>query len=93
MCAIKYHGLNPAGVFTSEDARAYKPRRELFELALSKTGLNPDEVIHIGDSISSDVKGASALGIKTLWLNRSGKDVPEGVTDIKDLLGALEMIG
>ena len=35
MCAIEYHGLNPAGVFTSEDARAHKPRRELFEPALS----------------------------------------------------------
>ena len=92
MCAIEYHGLNPAGVFTSEDARAYKPRRELFELALSETGLKPDEVIHIGDSISSDVKGASALGIKTLWLNRFGKDVPDGVTDIKDLLEAFNSL-
>ena len=91
MCAIEYHGLNPAGVFTSEDARSYKPRRELFELAFSKTGLKPDEVIHIGDSISSDVKGASALGIKTLWLNRFGKAVPDDVTDIKDLLGALDI--
>ena len=89
MCAIEYHDLKPAGVFTSEDARAYKPRRELFELALSKTGLKPDEVIHIGDSINSDVNGASSVGIKTLWLNRFGKAVPEGVTDIKDLLGAL----
>lgn len=93
MCALKYHGLNPAGVFTSEDARAYKPRRELFELALGKTEFKPEEVIHIGDSISSDVKGASALGIRTLWLNRFGKVVPEGVTDIKDLLGALDIIG
>ena len=92
MCAIEYHGLNPAGVFTSEDARSYKPRRELFELALSKTGLMPDEVIHIGDSINSDVKGASALGIGTLWLNRFGKAVPEGVTDIKDLLESLAVI-
>ena len=91
ICAIEYHGLNPAGVFTSEDARSYKPRRELFELAFSKTGLKPDEVIHIGDSISSDVKGASALGIKTLWLNRFGKAVPDDVTDIKDLLGALDI--
>ncbi len=84
--AIEYHGLKPAGVFTSEDARSYKPRKELFELALSKTGLDPEEVIHIGDSVSSDVKGASALGIRTLWLNRFGKEVPSGVTSISTLL-------
>jgi 2-haloacid dehalogenase/putative hydrolase of the HAD superfamily len=28
-----------------------------------------------------------------LWLNRFGKAVPEGVTDIKDLLGTLDIIG
>ncbi|MBO4580039.1 MAG: HAD family hydrolase [Clostridiales bacterium] len=89
MQAIDYHGLKPAGVFTSEDAGSYKPRKELFELALQKTGLNPDEVIHIGDSISSDVKGASAVGINTLWLNRFGKSVPDGVNSITSLPDAL----
>jgi len=84
--AVEYHNLKPAGIFTSEDARAYKPRKELFELALKKTGLTPEEVIHIGDSISSDVKGASALGIHTLWLNRFGKEVPDGVRSISSLL-------
>ena len=91
--AIEYHNLKPAGIFTSEDARAYKPRKELFELALNKTGFAPDEVIHIGDSISSDVKGASALGIHTLWLNRFGKEVPDGVKSISSLLQVLQSEG
>lgn len=91
--AIEYHNLKPVGIFTSEDARAYKPRRELFELALNKTGFAPDEVIHIGDSISSDVKGASALGIHTLWLNRFGKEVPDGVKSISSLLQVLQSEG
>ena len=89
MQAIDYHGLKPAGVFTSEDAGSYKPRKELFELALQKTGLKPDEVIHIGDSISSDVKGASELGINALWLNRFGKNIPDGVRSISSLPEAL----
>ena len=53
--AIAYHGLKPAGVFTSEDARSYKPRAEIFEMALKKVDLQPDEVLHIGDSLSSDI--------------------------------------
>ena len=89
--AIEYHNLKPAGVFTSEDARSYKPRKELFELALEKTGLAPEEVIHIGDSISSDVKGASALGIHTLWLNRFGKEIPDGIKSISTLLQTFEL--
>lgn len=92
MDAISFHNLSPAGVFTSEDAKAYKPRAELFNLALNSCGLSPNEVIHIGDSISSDVKGASALNIKPLWLNRFGKDVPEGIESIDTLLDAIKVI-
>ena len=87
--AIEYHGLRPSGVFTSEDARSYKPRCELFELALRETGLKSEEVIHIGDSISSDVKGAASVNIRALWLNRFGKDIPEGIECITKLTDAL----
>lgn len=76
-----------------KDARAYKPRAELFNLALKKCGFSADEVIHIGDSISSDVKGASSIGIKPLWLNRFGKELPEGVESIKSLLDAIDVLG
>lgn len=88
--AIAYHGLKPAGVFTSEDARSYKPRAEIFEMALKKVNLQPNEVVHIGDSLSSDIKGASALGINTVWINRGGKVVPEGVVAVKNLLEIFE---
>ena len=84
--AIAYHDLHPAGVFTSEDAKSYKPRTELFELALQRTGLEKDEIIHIGDSVSSDVKGASKVGIRALWLNRFGKNVQDGVESISNLI-------
>lgn len=90
--AAAYHGLAPAGVFTSEDARAYKPRTEPFELALAVTGLKADEVIHIGDSLSGDVKGAARAGIQALWLNRSGREVPEGVRSVGSLLDVLEEV-
>ena len=90
--AIAYHDLHPAGVFTSEDAKSYKPGKELFELALRLTGLLPEEVIHIGDSVSSDVQGAAKAGIRALWLNRFGKSVPEGVESISELPEALAFL-
>ena len=90
--AIRYHDLAPAGIYTSEEAKAYKPRRELFEMALADAGLRPDEVIHIGDSVTSDVKGASAAGIRPIWLNRSGRNIPEGVDCISDLLQVFDRI-
>lgn len=86
LAAVEFHGLKAAGIFTSEDARAYKPRSELFEYALKATGLRTDQVIHIGDSLSSDIKGATALGISTVWVNRSKREIPEGVLSVGDLM-------
>lgn len=91
--AVEFHQLSPSGIFTSEDAKAYKPRKELFELALNTTGLRADEVIHIGDSLSSDVKGASSVGIKAIWLNRFNKENSCGVDSITNLLEALDKLG
>lgn len=89
MAAIEYHNLTPQGVFTSEDAKSYKPHKGLFEMALRKTGLRTDDVVHIGDSLSSDVKGAGALGINTIWLNRSDREVPNNVIAVSNLVEAL----
>lgn len=82
---IAHHGLSPAGVFTSEDARSYKPRPELFRLALDNTGVSPCEVLHVGDSLINDVRGAGRLGITAIWLNREEKPVPDGVQAVRTL--------
>ena len=37
-----------------------------------------NEVVHIGDSLSSDVEGAKRLGINTIWINGKQMDIPEG---------------
>lgn len=92
IAAIEYHGLKPAGVFTSEDAKSYKPRKEIFEMALATTGLLATEVIHIGDSLSSDIKGAHFAGIDAIWINRGNRDVPDGVKSVDNLLKILTFI-
>ena len=84
--AVEYHDFKPAGIVTSEDARSYKPRTEIYNLALSEAGLNSNEVVHIGDSLTSDVKGARDAGINTIWLNRTDREVPSGVVAVKNLL-------
>ena len=89
--AIKLHGLAPTGVYTSENAKSYKPRREIFEMALGEIGLQSNEVIHIGDSINSDIKGAEALGIQAVWLNRFRKSNPNNYTNVKGLIEVFSM--
>ena len=68
-------------VITSEACRAYKPRPEMFRAALSALGRRVDEVLHVGDSIGSDLRGAGAAGIAAAWLNPNGRALPDGVAE------------
>jgi 2-haloalkanoic acid dehalogenase type II len=72
---LKHNGLSFDFVVTSEDCRAYKPRPEPFEKALSLLELPNAGVLHVGDSLSCDVRGAKAQGIPALWLNREGREL------------------
>ncbi|MFD2445319.1 HAD family hydrolase [Bacillus sp. CGMCC 1.16607] len=75
--AINLLHLKVDGVITSEDVRAYKPHSEMFEYALKLSGLSPEEVLHVGDSLTGDVLGANQVGIQSCWLNRSQKSIQE----------------
>lgn len=72
--AIEFHKLKVSGLITSEDVKSYKPRPEMFERALELSNLSKDEVLHIGDSLLSDVNGAMSIGIKSVWINRNNKE-------------------
>jgi 2-haloalkanoic acid dehalogenase type II len=91
--AIGHHRLSFDAVLTSEDVRAYKPRPELFRAAADVIGAPLGRVLHVGDSATSDIAGANALGIPAAWVNRGQKRLPTGlrveyeVTELTDLLG------
>ena len=84
--------LHPAGIICGDMVRAYKPHREIFQKALEVSGLGPEEVIHIGDSVTSDVAGAAAAGITALLLDRKGDKTCEGVTVIHSLTEAIPLL-
>jgi 2-haloalkanoic acid dehalogenase type II len=71
--AINLHNLKVTEVITSEDVKSYKPRSDMFEYALKRSNLTFDEVLHVGDSLSSDIAGAKKIGIKSVWVNRTRK--------------------
>jgi 2-haloacid dehalogenase/putative hydrolase of the HAD superfamily len=69
--ALARHNICVAGLVTSQDTRSYKPHPGIFETALALTGWRRERVIHVGDSLHSDVSGASAVGLRTGWVNRA----------------------
>lgn len=74
--AVRQCGIVPAGIVTSEMARCPKPHPGIYQLALELSGLAPDQVVHIGDSLQGDALGPAKLGIRTIWLNTEGRPVP-----------------
>ncbi|MCG8435180.1 MAG: haloacid dehalogenase type II [Gammaproteobacteria bacterium] len=70
-------------VFVAEDIGSYKPDRRNFEYmldALSKDGIQKNDILHVAQSRFHDVEPAGALGLKTVWVNRRHKKPGWGAT-------------
>jgi HAD superfamily hydrolase (TIGR01509 family) len=50
-----------------------KPHRSIFDAALVKAGVRPEEAVMVGDSIRHDIDGALAIGMRAVLLRRSGE--------------------
>ena len=59
-------------VVTSEQMKSYKPAQHNFRYAMSTFGLDPRQYVHVAQSLHHDVAPANALGLKTVWVNRTG---------------------
>ncbi|MBQ1875033.1 MAG: YjjG family noncanonical pyrimidine nucleotidase [Paludibacteraceae bacterium] len=81
---MQYHKLEQSGLkecfrhlVFSEEVGAMKPDPRIMEVALARNqrelpDLKASEVVMIGDSYSSDIAGAQAAGIDTIWWLREG---------------------
>jgi HAD superfamily hydrolase (TIGR01549 family) len=62
-----------AFILPSAEIGVEKPDGRIFSLALQRLELEPQEVVHIGDSYEADVVGARAVGITPILLDREDK--------------------
>ncbi|HLI33232.1 MAG TPA: HAD family hydrolase [Solirubrobacteraceae bacterium] len=72
-CTLERAGLAKLldGVVCSAGVGAAKPARAPFERALALAGAEPQEALHVGDSIEADVAGAQAVGMRAALLVRA----------------------
>lgn len=62
------------GYFVSEKIGHSKPAKEFFDACYKETqAANLDELLMIGDSLSSDIQGAKAYGIRACWFDKEFK--------------------
>ncbi len=68
--------LGLAGAFDqivySAEVGFEKPHPGIFESALARLGVEPEEALHVGDSRRRDIEGAQAVGMHAVLLRRGG---------------------
>jgi putative hydrolase of the HAD superfamily len=89
-------GLGLADMFDtvtiSSLAQAAKPAPKIFQLALDKHAVDPEEALHIGDSLRDDVEGARKAGLHSLLLDREGTQQRTDIRSIRALNELLPLI-
>ena len=62
------------GYFTfvvfSQDVQVEKPDPRIFEITVQRAGCELAQILHVGDSVETDIAGARNAGVSSVWLNR-----------------------
>ena len=66
-------------VMSVEHGGIEKPDPRIFEIAVREARCAPHELLHVGDHIEYDVRGANDAGVRSVWLNRTGESSSSGV--------------
>ncbi len=68
-------------VMTSSDYLFRKPNRILFDIALRKSGLSPEDVWYCGDNPRADIEGSAQVGIYPVWYDNGTEKDGRGYSD------------
>ena len=78
-------------VVFSQDVGVEKPDAGMFLAACKQAGCAPCELMHVGDSLESDVAGANGVGAVSVWLNRDSKPNDSGIVPDYEIQSLTEL--
>ncbi|QUG86875.1 HAD-IA family hydrolase [Bacillus nitratireducens] len=67
-------------IIISEEVGLSKPDKRIFELALNKLNVQPENTLFVGDDLEKDIAGCQNANIKGVWFN---PNMIKNNTDIK----------
>lgn len=78
-----------------------KPQAGIYRLVCSQLGLEPDQVVFVGDSLNADVHGPQAAGLFAVHIDtfeaglakKNGSGVPGAIAELFKRAGALHQLG
>lgn len=91
-------GLSPLLDFqiVSGEVGYEKPDRRIFDAAVTASRVDPSSILHVGDSLASDVRGAVAAGLGAILLDRFDRHASSEwrrIAALHDLLELPELAG
>jgi len=63
-----------------------KPAREIFALGLEAVGLRPERVVFVGDHYEADIRGARAVGMEAVMIDRARRAADPDCPVVRDLV-------
>jgi haloacid dehalogenase superfamily, subfamily IA, variant 3 with third motif having DD or ED/haloacid dehalogenase superfamily, subfamily IA, variant 1 with third motif having Dx(3-4)D or Dx(3-4)E len=73
-------------VIIDTDVGVSKPDTEIYQIALNKLSLSPDDIWMIGDNLIWDVKAPQELGIFSVWNDFEKKGLPKDSDVVPDMI-------
>ena len=92
-CVMRNNNVTVHKIYTSENLKCYKPSGHFFTQILDDSALSANEVLFVGDSVTDDIMGPKAIGIKTVWIDRAGVGGDFGqdytITNLNELINGI----
>jgi putative hydrolase of the HAD superfamily len=77
---LDHAGLERIRILVGIDAVGVaKPDPAIFHEGLRLLGAPAERTVYVGDNPHHDVVGAQGAGLRGIWLNRTGRELPEDV--------------
>jgi HAD superfamily hydrolase (TIGR01549 family) len=72
-------------IITSARVGCSKPNPCIFREMLERAGTMPERTLHVGDSLLADVRGAQAVGVTGVLIDRTGTATPDDYPVVRSL--------
>lgn len=76
-------------ILVSAEVGYRKPSPIIFQKALERLGVKPQEAVMVGDTLEADVEGARKLGVKTILIDPERARKGESLKGVDAIIGSL----
>ena len=90
--SIPQLGIAPDLVVTAQDCGSYKPASRHWRMFGEKSGADADVTVHVGASQYHDMRPASSLGYRTVFVDRHGETLTTNPTRVVSDLSTLPAV-